>query len=103
MDYSEVARQVKADSFKMASLSEEIRNGALDNIANKLDAERQNIFAANQADMDDSRAAGLPEPIINRLKFDDHKLDDCISGIRGLIGLADPLFHNLLERSPLWN
>ena len=98
MDYSEVARQVKADSFKMASLSEEIRNGALENIANKLDAERQNIFAANQADMDDSRAAGLPEPIINRLKFDDHKLDDCISGIRGLIGLADPLFHNLLER-----
>ena len=36
MDYSEVARQVKADSFKMASLSEEIRNGALENIANKL-------------------------------------------------------------------
>ena len=98
MDYSEVARQVKADSFKMASLSEEVRNGALENIANKLDAERQNIFAANQADMDDSRAAGLPEPIINRLKFDDHKLDDCISGIRGLIGLKDPLFNNLLVR-----
>lgn len=98
MDYSEVARQVKADSFKMASLSEEVRNGALANIADKLDAERQDIFAANQQDMDDSRAAGLPEPIINRLKFDDHKLDDCISGIRGLIGLADPLFRNLLER-----
>lgn len=98
MDYSEVARQVKADSFKMASLSEEVRNGALANIADKLDAERQDIFTANQQDMDDSRAAGLPEPIINRLKFDDHKLDDCISGIRGLIGLADPLFRNLLER-----
>ena len=82
----------------MASLSEEVRNGALANIADKLDAERQDIFAANQQDMDDSRAAGLPEPIINRLKFDDHKLDDCISGIRGLIGLADPLFRNLLER-----
>ena len=36
---------------------------------------------ANGFFIDKASSAGLPEPVIERLKFDDHKLNDCISGI----------------------
>ncbi|MEG0157430.1 MAG: glutamate-5-semialdehyde dehydrogenase [Anaerovoracaceae bacterium] len=97
MNYKEIARNVKADSFKLASLPEEVRNEALKNIAQTLEDNKEAIFAANQADC----AAGdsLPAPLASRLKFDDHKLSDCLSGIDNLIGLPDPLFRPLLKRS----
>lgn len=98
MDYSKIAQDVKADSFKLASLPEATRNAALENIAKALDDKRSVIFAANEADMNKAREEGMPAPIVNRLKFDDHKLDDCISGIRDLVGLEDPLFKVLMKR-----
>lgn len=98
MDYAKIARDVKSNSFKLASLPESVRNSALAAIANALDNKRSDIFEANVNDMDKASSAGLPEPVIERLKFDDHKLNDCISGINGLIRLEDPLFKTLLKR-----
>ncbi|MGI6722352.1 MAG: glutamate-5-semialdehyde dehydrogenase [Anaerovoracaceae bacterium] len=98
MDYREIAALTKTDSFKLATLPEETRNGALADIARALESAKDDIFAANAEDMAAAEADGLPAPIIGRLKFDQHKLDDCIQGIRDLIGLPDPLFKTLLTR-----
>jgi len=98
MDYRNIAANVKADSFKMASLPREIRDNALNAIIRELDACRDEIFAANKADLERAASDNLPAPIQNRLKFDDHKLDDCISGMEGLAAMEDPLFRELLKR-----
>lgn len=98
MDYKKIAANVKDDSFKMASLPRETRDNALKAIIKELDKYRSDIFAANKADMEKAAADNLPAPIQNRLKFDDHKLDDCISGINDLISMEDPLFKELLKR-----
>lgn len=98
MDYRQIAANVKADSFKMASLPREIRDGALKSIISELDSCREEIFAANRADLEKAAADNLPAPIQNRLKFDNHKLDDCISGMEGLAAMQDPLFRELLKR-----
>lgn len=98
MDYKQIAANVKADSFKMASLPREVRDNALKEIILELDNCRDEIFAANKADMDKASADNLPAPIRNRLKFDDHKLDDCISGMNDLAAMEDPLFKELLKR-----
>lgn len=96
MDYKEIARNVKADSFVMGSLPNEKRIAALASIGEALEARKEDIFAANKKDL----AAGenLPTPVLERLKFDDHKLADCIEGIKNLQNLPDPLFKVLLER-----
>ena len=96
MDYGQIAAKTKEDSFILATMPEETRNKALAAVAEALEANKDEIFAANQADL----AAGtdLPGPILARLKFDDHKLADCIQGIKDLIGLPDPLFRTLMER-----
>ncbi len=96
MDYKAATREMKADSYKMASLPAEVRDGALRAIAAALEKNKAEIFTANEAD----RAAGsaLPAPILARLKFDEHKLADCIKGINDLIAMPDPLFQKQLIR-----
>lgn len=94
----EITRQIKADSFQMSLLSGEIRNRALEAIAEALQEKKDQIFKANQEDLDRAADAGLASPVVKRLKFDNQKLSDVISGIQSLITLKDPLWNKLLER-----
>ena len=50
-DYNVMAKEMKADSFRMASLSEDVRNGALAAIADSLEENSGEIFRANEADL----------------------------------------------------
>lgn len=96
MDYREAAREMKAESFRMASLPAEVRDGALRAIGEALVDNKEEIFAANKKDRDNGE--GLPAPIMGRLTFDDHKLADCVKGINDLISMKDPLFRKQLVR-----
>lgn len=98
INYNELAQNAKKDSFRMATLQETVRNQALQSISKALSDHKAEIFAANEEDLADAKSNNLPSPIVNRLKFDDHKLSDILSGIDSLIGLSDPLFKTLLER-----
>ena len=96
MDYRETARKVKEASIILGALDEETRNRALAAIADALTAEKEKIFEANRKDLEEG--ASLPGPILGRLKFDDHKLQDVAAGIRGMISLEDPVGKILFRR-----
>jgi len=98
MDITDSIKQVKEQSFIMASLTEDVRNKALAAIASALEQNKAAIFEANTKDLAAAEAEQLPAPIVGRLKFDQHKLAGCIDGIQDLIRLEDPLFKNLLKR-----
>ena len=96
MEYRETARKVKEASIILGALDEETRNRALAAIADALTAEKEKIFEANRKDLEEG--ASLPGPILGRLKFDDHKLQDVAAGIRGMISLEDPVGKILFRR-----
>ena len=96
--FAETARSVKADSAAMGALSEDLRNLALARAVDALLEHRSEIFQANARDLARGEAQGLAAPLLARLKFNEAKLDDCVSGIRGLMGLPDPLGRSLLSR-----
>ncbi len=96
MDYRETAQKVKEASIILGALDEGKRNKALAAIADALTAEKEKIFEANRKDLEEG--ASLPGPILGRLKFDDHKLEDVTAGIRGMIGLEDPVGKILFRR-----
>lgn len=98
MDFIDSIKKVKEDSFFMASSSEETRNNVLKAVAKALVDNKAAIFDANKQDLALAKENSLAEPIVNRLKFDEHKLDSCVAGIHDLIGLEDPLFKELLKR-----
>ena len=94
----QITKRMKADSFQMASLSEDTRNNILAAVKEALLAHREEIFEANKLDTDRARSDNLPDPVQKRLLFDAHKLEGVIEGIDQLVTLADPLNRKLMDR-----
>ena len=91
MDIRSEVKKMKEDSPQMAALSIEVRNQALLAAAEALLNAREEIFKANEEDIEAARDAGIPQAVMKRLKFYQHKLEDVIQGIRELVKLKDPL------------
>ena len=89
MSPAEAAAKAKEASYVLAALPGSQRDDALQTIATALTEHKAAIFAANEQDLSDGQ--DLPAPILGRLKFDDHKLDSCLAGIRDLVAMEDPV------------
>ena len=93
-----LAQQVKESSFELAATSAQLRNQALDKMIQYLSQEKETIFKANEKDLALGKESQLHSPLLNRLKFDSHKLREVTEGIQGLIQMEDPLHKILLKR-----
>lgn len=68
-----------------------VKDAALSGIARALEEASPGIFAANREDLKAAKAAGLPEPILKRLLFDEVKLAEVQAGLKALVALPDPV------------
>lgn len=98
MNVREEAHAMKAAAPKLAAATLAQRNQALQKIGEALEAGQKEIFDANQKDMRLAQESGISQAVMKRLRFDEHKLADCLAGIRQLISLPDPLSKVLLAR-----
>lgn len=98
MNMKEATKRMKQDSSKMAALSGEQRNKALEAVRVALLEKKEEIFLANEEDMKAAEEAGIAPAVMKRLKFDEHKLEDVTAGIQELIKLPDPLSKVQLAR-----
>ena len=90
-DLKTTAQMSKTASFTMALLDNETKTKALEAVACALLESRDRIFEANQKDLTRSEGEGLEGPLMKRLRFDEHKLNDVVDGIRSLQKLNDPV------------
>ena len=101
-NFLEIAIKAKNASKKVATLSTEIKNKALLNIANNLKANQDKIFEANKMDLELARPlvekGELSQSVFNRLKLDENKMRDIIQGIIDISNLEDPIGKTLLKR-----
>lgn len=101
-NFLEIATKAKNASKKVATLSTEIKNKALLNIANNLKANQDKIFEANKMDLELARPlvekGELSQSVFNRLKLDENKMRDMIQGILDISNLEDPIGKTLLKR-----
>ena len=91
MSVLESVKAVKKAEPKMASMSGNERNRALEEIGRSLEEKRTLIFQANEEDMEQAKKDGKAAPILKRLELNEEKLKGLIQGIRDLIKLPDPL------------
>lgn len=98
MNIKEATKKMKQDSFRMAALSQEQRNAALEAVRTALLANQEAVFQANREDMEAAEKGGIAAAVMKRLKFDEHKLQDVTAGIAELINLPDPLSKVQLAR-----
>ncbi|HCA05022.1 MAG TPA: glutamate-5-semialdehyde dehydrogenase [Ruminococcaceae bacterium] len=67
------------------------KDGALLKIAEALTANRETIIEANNIDIENGRAAGLTESLIDRLKLDEARIEGMAQGVREVASQADPV------------
>ena len=85
------ARNAKDASYCLQSLTQAVRNEALQEIAAALQEHADEITRANQADVREAEKAGLPKVLIKRLGYDRSKILESVESLRSLIKQEDPI------------
>ncbi|MDJ0735744.1 MAG: glutamate-5-semialdehyde dehydrogenase [Nostocaceae cyanobacterium] len=87
----ETAKRTRLAALKLAVLSTEAKNQAIEAVAKALESAKDDILQANIADCETAMADGIAKPLYKRLQLDEHKLRDAIAGVRDVGKLADPV------------
>lgn len=101
MQLIDLVKNAKDSTYKLQSLSTDIKNKALLEIAEKLEQNKNIIFEANKKDLEYAKKLldenKISLSMFNRLKLDENKMIDIISGIKDVVKLEDPINKVLLE------
>ena len=101
-DFIEIAKNAKIASLKVAELDTNIKNQALENIAQMLEEHKSEIIEANAQDLEEAKTlvetGEISQSAYNRLKLDENKMRDMIQGVKDIANLDDPIGKVLLKR-----
>lgn len=86
----EMGKKAKEAARSLSVMGEE-KNEALKLIANALIENTDAILAANKIDVDNGRANGLTEAIIDRLSLSKARVEDMAKGVLDVAALPDPI------------
>lgn len=95
IDIFEIAQNTKNAYLKTMNLDVEIKNKALSAIAKKIEENKEEIFKANNEDLKLAQTmlqeGKINQATFNRLKINENKINDLITGLNDLIKLDDPV------------
>ena len=86
-----LGQQARKASRAMARATTGVKNQALLNIAQQIEASREVLKAANAKDMSRGAENGLDAALLDRLELTDGRIDTMLEGLRQVAGLADPV------------
>lgn len=94
-DIKTIAKNAKNASIALSSLSCEVKNAALKNVADALRNNTNSVIEANERDLAAAKIAveegKLSKSVFNRLKADENKINAMIDGIYDVMKLDDPV------------
>lgn len=101
-NFIDIAKNAKIASLNIADLNTEIKNSALNKIAEAFEINKDEIFAANKKDLSEAEIlvqnGEISKATFNRLKLDENKMRDMIQGVRDIANLAEPIGRVLFKR-----
>jgi len=90
-EIEEICRRAKAASLRTAELSTAVKDAWLLHAAERLEAERDAILAANAHDVEAAERNGVAPPMVRRLALEGDKWRDMVAGLRDIAALPDPV------------
>jgi glutamate-5-semialdehyde dehydrogenase len=88
---TELGRQARAASRRLAAASTAEKNNALQAIAADLAANRAALMAENRKDLKAGAAKGLASALLDRLELTEARIDAMIEGLQQIATLPDPI------------
>jgi glutamate-5-semialdehyde dehydrogenase len=87
----DVCREAKEASHLLARASRDEKDGALRELADRIDASAERLLEANRADVEAARDEGLGEALIDRLTLTGARIREMARGVREIADLDDPV------------
>jgi glutamate-5-semialdehyde dehydrogenase len=84
-------KAAKAASRKLAYLSTDVKNQALQNIAGDLCDKKKEILAANKIDLKEAQASGMNPAVQDRLLLNETRLENMAMDVLNVVALPDPI------------
>ena len=91
MNVSEIAKNANASALVLAHLSTDLKNQALNRMADALEEHCDAILSANKKDMEFAKDEGISKVLIARLALNEKKVRGMAKGIRSVVALLDPV------------
>ena len=91
MNVSEIAKNANASALVLAHLSTDLKNQALNRMADALEEHCDAILSANKKDMEFAKDEGISKVLIARLALNEEKVRGMAKGIRSVVALPDPV------------
>ncbi len=87
----EICKKAKAASVQLAKLSTEEKNVAVCKMADALEANAEQILAANKKDAEAAKIRGLKAALLDRLALDNRKIANMARCLREVAEMDDPV------------
>ncbi|MGN0031692.1 MAG: glutamate-5-semialdehyde dehydrogenase [Candidatus Gastranaerophilaceae bacterium] len=101
-NFIDIAKKAKQASLVISALQTEVKNLALNKVADALETSAEEIFNANKIDLSEAQelvnSGEITKSTFNRLKLDENKMRDMIQGVRDIAMLDEPVGKVLLKR-----
>lgn len=88
-------KAAKSASYQLIGLSTEVKNEALEKVAQRLVLDKDYILAENKKDLDMGRQKGMNESVLDRIMLNGKRIEDMAAAIRLLVDLKDPVGEEL--------
>ncbi|ALC15289.1 glutamate-5-semialdehyde dehydrogenase [Desulfuromonas soudanensis] len=87
----QVAREAKAASLILATLSSAVKNQLLERMADALEKNTEPLIAANELDLAAARKRDIAPAMLDRLMLDEGRIGGMAAGLREVALLSDPV------------
>jgi glutamate-5-semialdehyde dehydrogenase len=87
----QLGRQAKAAARRLAALSSDDKNQALQLMANRLEAQSAFLIEENQNDLESAKKAGITGAVLDRIALTPNRIQLMAKGLREIAALPDPV------------
>lgn len=91
MDLKKICEKLRKGSEMLSLQNAATKNKVLSAVAKALDSERNTILSANKKDIENAKANGIPDSLIDRLSLDDKRINGIIESLNIVISQSDPI------------
>ena len=91
VELRKIGKAATSAARSLASLSGDVRNKAISNIADSLSSSRSEIILENGRDIEKGRKKGLSEAVLDRLLLNGERIDVIARDALSVVGLSDPV------------
>lgn len=95
---NEMGKAARKAAAELRKLTTDDKNRILQTIADRLEADREAIYAANEEDVAAAKANGLAPAMVDRLTLTPARFAEMVGGVRAVAALPDPVGEQIWRR-----